>query len=265
MADDRPVVVSLTSIPPRFPHLGRVLASLLAQKLAPARIVLVIPRAYRRFPGWDGRLPAVPPGVEILRTDADLGPASKVLPMARALRGQAVDLAYCDDDVRLAGHWLRALRRVARDRPGCAIAAAGYDLVRSAVPQDPGGLPQVRRLTAASPPDPARQPGAWIETAGLAQVAMGHGGVLVRPEWFPDAAFDIPEDAWPVDDIWLSGWLALQGLRIWVDPIVPMPQTLPAVHGTAPLLTARVGGRKRAASNRAAVDAWRARGIWPLP
>jgi hypothetical protein len=266
VAPDRPVVVSLSSIPPRFRKLGRVPGSLCRQKLRPSRIVLVIPRHYRRFPDWDGHLPEVPEGVEVLRVEDDLGPATKVLPVARTLRGTATDLAYCDDDVELPAHWLRALRRVSRDRPGMAVTATGFDLSSLAGhPRRPHDLPRAIWLTPQSPPDPGRQKRAHIETAGFADIAMGRGGVLVRPGWFPDAAFDIPRCAWPVDDIWLSGWLAAQDIPVWVDPIVPVPMLLPLAHNASPLLHAVIDGQDRSAANQATVAWWRAHGIWKLP
>lgn len=259
----RPVVVSLTSIPPRFAMLGRVLTALRDQKLRPARIVLTIPRHYRRFPDWDGNPPAVPEGVELMRVDDDLGPATKVLPMARALRGTAADLAYCDDDVEVSGHWLRAMRRVSGERPGMAVAALGFDLAMPAGQgRRPEEGPRAIWLTSASPPDPQRQRRAHIETAGFADIAMGRGGVMVRPDWFPDAAFDIPACAWAVDDIWLSGWLAAQGIRVWVDPIVPVPLLLPSAHAASPLLHAVIDGQDRSAANSAAAAWWRSRGVW---
>lgn len=261
---DRPIVVSLSSIPPRFGGLPRVLTSLVTQKLAPARIIVTIPRSFRRFPDWDGTLPEVPAGVEILRVDHDLGPATKVLPVARMLRGQDVDLVFCDDDAELPGHWLRAMRHVARDRPGFCIAAMGFDLITLlTAPRPPERLPRVKWLSSASPPDPERQRRAILESAGFADIAMGHGGVMVRPDWFPDAAFDVPPVVWAVDDIWLSGWLEVQGIPVWADPRIPVPQDLRLADA---LEAAVIEGHDRNAANRAGTAWWRARaGIWPIP
>lgn len=50
--------------------------------------------------------------------------------------------------------------------------------------------------------------------AGRIDVAKGYGGVLVRPEFFAPAAFDIPDLLWTVDNTWLSGQLALAVIPI---------------------------------------------------
>ena len=45
-------------------------------------------------------------------------------------------------------------------------------------------------------------------------IAKGFGGVVVKPRFFSPAAFDIPAAYWAVDDIWLSGQLALTNVPI---------------------------------------------------
>ena len=79
------LIVSLSSIPPRFHKIGATLQALLGQSARIDRICLYIPEVYRRFPDWDGSLPEVPEGIEIHRTEADLGPATKVLAAAAHL------------------------------------------------------------------------------------------------------------------------------------------------------------------------------------
>lgn len=44
---------------------------------------------------------------------------------------------------------------------------------------------------------------------------FGVGGVVVRPEFLDDEAFDIPDIAWLVDDVWLSAMLARKRIRIY--------------------------------------------------
>ena len=77
-------VITLSTIPPRFAGIGPALRSLVAQRSRPEAVELYIPRSYRRFPDWGGGLPEVPEGVRIVRVDEDLGPATKILPAARA-------------------------------------------------------------------------------------------------------------------------------------------------------------------------------------
>ena len=46
-----------------------------------------------------------------------------------------------------------------------------------------------------------------VRKAGFADILQGLGGVVVRPDFFDDEAFDIPDILWAVDDVWLSGML----------------------------------------------------------
>ena len=79
------LVVSLTTIPPRFPYLMQSLPHLLAQTAKIDEIRLYVPKTYRRFPDYDGTLPDVPKGIRVIQPDEDLGPASKVLFAADAV------------------------------------------------------------------------------------------------------------------------------------------------------------------------------------
>lgn len=106
-ADFYPVtmlVISLTSIPPRFDALPRVLHSLLLQNAD--RVVLTLPRDFQRFPGPVSP-PPLPAGVDLLWTDRDLGPATKIIPARAAL--PRADIVYCDDDCLYEPGWLDAL------------------------------------------------------------------------------------------------------------------------------------------------------------
>ncbi|WP_425037738.1 hypothetical protein [Primorskyibacter sp. S187A] len=98
------VIISLTTIPPRFGGIFSVLESLVAQNAA--RVVLVVPYHWTRFPDARG-VPDLPPGVEVLRAQ-DQGPASKVLPTRGAYPD--ADIVFCDDDCLYAPGWLDALR-----------------------------------------------------------------------------------------------------------------------------------------------------------
>ncbi|MEQ9260513.1 MAG: hypothetical protein RIG84_15610 [Roseovarius sp.] len=181
--------IALTSIPPRFSRLGPVLDSLLAQRPAPARVLLCLPERFTRFPGAQAP-PALPDGVALLRAARDFGPATKALAPARALGGSGLKLLYCDDDWLYPPGWAAAL--LAAERPGEAVAATGWSVARL-----------------------GRQ-GAAPE--GCVDIAQGYSGVLVDPRWLAPPDCDPPEAARSVDDIWLSGQLARQGLFIRLAP-----------------------------------------------
>ena len=73
------VIVSLTSTPPRFQHLGHILKSLCEQTCH--EVWLNVPRKYNRWPDWDGDIPGflyeMGPKIVINRDCEDLGPGTK--------------------------------------------------------------------------------------------------------------------------------------------------------------------------------------------
>ncbi len=92
-------------------------------------------------------------------------------------------------------------------------------------------------------------------------------GVLVRPEFFPQEVFDIPDFAWPVDDVWFSGQAMRNGHPTWIiggaeEPIlIPQKQ---AWHVNETALHQQVfGGVGRDDSNVTTVRFFQDRyGIW---
>ena len=219
-----PLVISLTAIPPRFPYLAETLQSLIQQKAQVASVNLYLPRRYRRF-NWDpSALPPVPEGVTICLVDEDLGPATKVLPAVRQYREQAVSILFCDDDKVYDADWAQRFIDASQQHPDCCIVEEGGDVGdyshhnfrgdrqprSSRRPKDL--VYRLKRLGSLGLWKPRKNVGS-----GYVDMLEGWGGVLVRPEFFTDAAFDIPEILWTVDDIWLSGQLTLNNVPIWLN------------------------------------------------
>lgn len=262
-------VVSLTAIPPRFAALEPTLNSLLQQSLPFREIRLNIPYSYRRFPGWDGRLPQVPTGVRIERCAEDLGPATKILPTARDLRGQDVDIMFCDDDKIYDKSWHARFKKLAARTPGTCIVEAGEtfpDIPDSHRP--PGRLPRAERRVKGIGYRLFRistlgliKPGAYIESGYVDQISAW-GGVMVRPDWFDDEAFDIPDILWTVDDPWLSGHLERKGIPIWLN--ARMAFATPVSSGLRHALLDHVEqGYGRVEADIAAINHFREKyGIW---
>lgn len=220
----KPLIISLTAIPPRFPYLHETLTSLLNQKADVAGVHLYLPKIYRRF-DWDpSLLPSVPEGVQIRLIDHDLGPASKVLPAVKEFEGQDVNLLFCDDDKVYDPDWAQRFVSASLAHPDCCIVEEGGDVCnysnhayrgqrqpRSERRIKDAGY-RIKRLLSL---------GLWKPRkslkSGYVDMLEGWGGVLVRPSFFTEAAFDIPEILWMVDDIWLSGQLALNNVPIWLN------------------------------------------------
>jgi hypothetical protein len=274
-------IVTLSSIPPRFDKLEPTLRCLLNQSAKIERIILYIPERYRRFGDWDGTLPQVPEGVEIRRVPEDIGPATKILYAAQEFRGQDVDLLLCDDDRRYKPGWAQAFLEARAQRPDEVIAIAGFEASRYGQSQMkdrplPRATPTSRardlRFQARMvweflfPPvqrkylrEPTR---VLFKAPGYVDCFEGFGGALVKPDFFDDSAFEIPEVIWAVDDVWLSGCLARKGVRIWALADQHDTQHTPAGVYDA-LHKATIEGADRDDANMACIKHFQeAHGVW---
>lgn len=210
-------VISLTTIPPRMEKIGPTLESLVRQTARIDEVILWIPHAYRRSEFKDFALPQVPDGVTIRRADKDHGPATKILPALRLFAGQDVRIIYCDDDRVYNPDWAQRMIDFSDRHPGECIAEAG-EVVESLYRKYLATFPRynvLRFLTLGITSHFHRKKIRELNPGlGLVDVCKGYGGVLVRPEFFKPAVFDIPDIMWTVDDIWLSGNLRLNNVPI---------------------------------------------------
>ncbi|WP_141102000.1 glycosyltransferase family 2 protein [Oceanicola sp. 22II-s10i] len=246
--------------------------TLAMQSRRPDRVILYIPRQYRRWPDFDGPPPALPDGVELRIVDEDFGPATKILPAVREFAGQPVDLLLCDDDGLYPRNWAARFESQGRKRPGMAIAGDGFE-VGGLLPDARKGLltpramrtwrkadlayqarlmhwAMLQRLTGKPGLKPRRH--AHIRS-GYVDIFEGYAGVLVRPEFFDEEAFVIPDVCRHVDDVWLSGMLARRGIPIWLDAGQQTVQTTEA-ELAEPLVNMVVGGFGRLDINRQAAE-----------
>jgi hypothetical protein len=256
-------IISLTSIPPRFGGLNATLDSLLQQNIDEVR--LYVPLKYIRFSDWNERLPSVPSGVQICRTDRDYGPATKILPACLDLKDTDAQILFCDDDCIVDKGWADRLFKTQSKKKNEAVAAyvrpaEGYvsNPVRSVgirawqLPIKYAVLYRFSRLlqkTIGTKPF-RRRP---FVIPGYGDIFFGVSGVVVRPDFFDDIAYEIPAEAWPVDDVWLSANLARKGIRIYCPWMVSMPMasTIAAEHA---LFDADFLGKGRQELNRAAAQ-----------
>ena len=263
------VIISLSTIPPRFGAIRPVLESLLKQDVGPEEVRLYLPRKYRRFPDYDGSLPDVPKGVRIVRVADDLGPASKVLFAAEELRGEDCDIFYCDDDMILEktrGSRLRAERAGRLDH--CVAPWPGQIRIDNVlIPPARKPMPTFRRgnkllfwgqqlqRTLHGRMIGVKQPRVWrrqVVRGGYANIALGVFGVLARPEFFDAAFYDIPPVLWSVDDYWISGHFARKGVPIWCGAGFQRPLAATG-RQQAPLVSAVIDGANREEANAACV------------
>lgn len=233
--DRNMIIVSLSTIPPRFGILGKTLRSLLNQSIKIDEIRVNIPKKYRRFPEHEFSVPEVPDGVTLCVNEEDYGPSSKLLPTLAEFKGREdVSIIYCDDDRVAHPDWAKRLIDTSIERPNECIANAGWGL--DSIGFEITGLPQPRCVPLSSRrdlvyrwrrikqqtrqillrrqlPKPPRHRNCKVD--GYIDIAEGCGGVLVRPNFFDDRVFNVPQKLWSVDDIWLSGMMAAKNTRVW--------------------------------------------------
>ena len=223
------LVITLTSIPPRFDKIGPTLRDLLNQSADVSEIRLYISKKYRRFPDVVVEPPQVPHGVKVCMTDEDFGPATKILPAVRDFHGKDVDLLFCDDDQPYDTGWAQRFLDARKQQPACCIVERGYDLEYRPknhsyqITRDPAWYPRAKRRFKGLRYRLARlmklfasKPSPYTES-GYIDILEGYGGVMVKPEFFPPEVFDIPDILWTVDDPWLSGHLTRNKVPIWLN------------------------------------------------
>lgn len=274
-------VVSIATIPPRFASIHRVLENVLAQTATIDELRLYIPRRFRRFPDYDGSLPAVPAGVRIIQPDDDLGPASKVLFAADDLRGEDCDIIYCDDDMLFEPDLFARLLAARGDRlDHCVTAEAGFILRNGKImppSRDPAGFSKPKDLTyrvqragqfwrqwrtgvkEQKPYRPA------LSKAGYVNIAQGYGGVLVRPAFFDTLFYDIPPVLWAVDDYWISGHFERNGVPIWGVADLPRPVPTESREISALYLATLDDARRETANDTCVKYMQDTYGVWQWP
>jgi hypothetical protein len=227
MPIQRPIVVSLTAIPGRYPRLPAKVASLLRQSVKPYRIELYIPKQYRRFPSPLPSIPELPKEVTVINVEKDFGPATKLLPALERWQGKEVDILICDDD-RLQDHnWVKRFSDTRKERPNDIVCDRGWNIderfeLMQSNPLTPRALLaptrgrtfsyRLKRLLSFGLHHPDR---AVFASSGYVDIFEGFLGALIPAGALPPEAWNIPDILWTVDDVWLSGMAKLNGVGIW--------------------------------------------------
>ena len=223
----KPIVLTLTSIPPRFANLPRKFKSLEKQSQRPDFVELNIPQNYRRFPGELPTLPSLPDWVSVKFCEIDYGPASKVLPTVERWRNKEADFLICDDDRVHDCAWIERLAKSRLERPDDIITERGWNInerigsIRSnldlprALHDPQGGRTLSYRFKRAISFGTFHPHRKLFHNSGYIDVFEGFLGALIPSAALPLAAFDIPEIIWMVDDVWLSGMAYHNGVKVW--------------------------------------------------
>lgn len=194
---DAPLVVTLTSYPPRFGDLSKTLRSLLDQQVAADRVELWIA---------DGDADSLPADVRMLEKHGlsiklcrDLRSYKKLVPAL-----ESDPLAFyvtADDDVYYPPDWLGNLVRSAKAHPGCIITTRAHLAFRTTE----GAMMPYTQWQLATDQIVADEDDALLFPTGV-------GGILYPPHGLCQQVFD--EDQFMKlcprgDDIWFF-WMARQ-------------------------------------------------------
>ncbi len=192
---DTPLVVSLTSYPPRFGTLLLTLKSLLMQSVAPDHVELWVAEAdAASLP--DAVLALRGAGLSI-RTCADIRSYKKIIPVLAA-HPEAV-IVTADDDAYYWPTWLEDLTSAYRPGANEVLCHRAHEIVLDG--DRPASYPTWRFET------PATEASRTIFPTGL-------GGILYRPGIFMSdiARQDLFQKHCPTaDDVWLFWMASLRG------------------------------------------------------
>jgi hypothetical protein len=274
----KPIIVTLTSIPPRYENLPRKLASIDRQSVKADRVELYLPKFYRRFPGSRPTLPPLPHWVNVIEVEDDMGPATKILPAARKWRSHDVDLLLCDDDYIQDPNWISRFVQARKERPKDIICERAWNIedrfgIKRKIIDEPRakltenrGLSlsyRIKKLLTLSKYTKYPVIRKLYANSGYGDIFEGFLGALVPPQAFHDDAWNIPDIVWTVDDVWLSGMSKANGYNVWVNGI-PRPISRRSKYDrVAALLVYSEMGVDREGADRMAVDLLRSKyGIW---
>ncbi len=275
-----PIVLSLTSIPPRFKYLPQFFKRLEKQTLRPVSVEINLAKSYRRFPGELPALPNLPEWVKVLWQDTDFGPATKILPTIERYKNSNQDILACDDDRIYGRQWIQGFAYQRHLHPEGILCACGfnideyYDLRRVAEhKKEPVGryfrTPELNKVhlqqVALEKITFNLRNGEWRQLSypGYIDIFEGFRGYLIKPHYLPEEAWNIVDDFWMVDDVWLSGMAALNSHYAWLHDM-PMnrdyDRRIDRLHG---LYTIEEEGKQRDELNKRCIAYFQEKyGIW---
>jgi hypothetical protein len=184
------IYVSLTTIPPRLKYIQATINSLLYQNVKADKIFLHIPYTYNNYDFPNEQDIHALTGVTINRCK-DFGPATKLLDMNDLNLDPEDYIIVCDDDRMYDPNMIRDFIITHKSKPNKVYSQARWDI--------------------SSITDGAYSDGG---------IVGGCCGFIIQrkdcPFHFPDLFTELnPKDSkYYVDDVWLSGWITLNGIDI---------------------------------------------------
>nr|AEX62595.1 glycosyl transferase sugar-binding domain protein [Moumouvirus Monve] len=199
------IYITLTIIPPRFKNINRTINSLLNQSKPCHKIIINIPHEYYRFPGKI----IIPEYLLnnnnlLINRCKDYGPATKLLGLYEMSIIQPDDIiVVCDDDREYDFHFVRNLVEGLALKPNHSITNAGWEIeTLSEYSYEKKDLPR----------------GKEYLNSGYIDILGGCCGFALFYKYINNEMLNIDKDSpsFYVDDVWISGHLAVSGIKIWM-------------------------------------------------
>lgn len=208
MSSSLPIIISLTTIPNRINKIRPQLKSLLHQIQPASMIYLAIPKYSIR----EEKKYKIPDDLKscsritILNTEKDWGPATKIIPtFLKEVNNRNAIIIIVDDDNIYPKEFISTLVSTSEKYPDAALGLCGRNLTES----------------LQWPWSNKSEKGHQVKGLTEVDVIMGCGGILVKPRFFNSNLYDYsqaPKEAFFVDDIWINGHLARNGIHRIIIP-----------------------------------------------
>jgi len=208
------IIISLTSLPRRVPHIHRTLKTLLLQTRCPKEIHIWIPSLNDRLqeeyilPDWLLEINRTSRIIHVHKIQQDYGPATKLIPLILT-HPMAEDqiIITLDDDVLYSEKILQQ-----------------YECWSYLLPNSALGFSGVKMQTSSAGDFLSRRQGHLIQNPVEVDLLFGTASFLTKPKFFNLTYFSsfwstAPPSARFEDDWWFSGELERKGTRRWVIPI----------------------------------------------
>jgi len=209
------IVLTLTTIPPRFDNLHYTLNSIFSQTVKPDVVLLNIPKQYNNFSN-DFELPKINHPDVIINRCNDYGPATKLLGLREtelySKMSESDIIIVIDDDRNYNNRMIENFLYFHKIIPLKALTVAGWET--ETITNN-----KVAFQNKKSPR------GVEFHKPGYIDVLGGCCGFLLTKSMCPfnhDEIFALlPDDAkYYVDDVWFSGFLTVNGTDIYLVPNV---------------------------------------------
>ena len=245
VSDER-VVVSLTTTPKRIYEMKPAILSLIDQGVHVDEIAVNISKVSSKgepyvIPDWLQELVDSPYAsnyghVRVYYADKDMGPATKLLPTLMR-EPPTTRIVVVDDDIVYHSHTVEHLvkryeelnTQFKKDTDKFAVTNFGVNVNKHGkVPLSNWG-----RITS------------FIKAERQTDILQGFSGYVVTGALFPQEVFNMadgPKEAFFVDDVWFSGWLGHNGVKVrqlrtmWQLPLPNYGEmyALPSLSNTSP-------------------------------